>query len=84
MDTVYTITIFQFTPIFGAELIIAPWHTLFTFAENNCHRQMCVVCAVLKPWNRQYICIHKHHHQLSGGLKGDPFVLFKCVIQMQW
>ena len=64
--------------------MIALRHALFTFVENNCHRQMCFLCAVLKPWDRKYRCIHKHHHQLSGGFPGYPFFLFQCVIQMQW
>ena len=44
----------------------------------------CLLCVPFLNWNRQYRCIHKHHHQFSWGFQRDPLVLSQYLIQLQW
>ena len=88
-SSVYVCFFYLFPPVHRyVNLIYYQWlhhimHSL-VFLKNNCHRQIHVVCTVLKYINRQYSCIHKHHNQFSWGFPGDLFSLFWCWIQVQW
>ena len=46
----------------------------YIMLKNDCQRRMCVVCIIWKHRNRQYRCIHKHHHRLPGVFQKHPFL----------